>query len=122
MPILDVHLIGPVPDGVRHGLAERIAEAAGRVLQSRPQATWVKLHFLTADAYAENAGGPPEGAQPVIVSVLLADRAEGEALAAQAQLLTKAIADACARPDENVHLIYEPPARGRVAFGGRLRV
>ncbi len=35
--------------------------------------------------------------------------------------LTDAIAAACGRPAENVHLVYAPAGRGRVAFGGRLR-
>ena len=57
----------------------------------------------------------------MIVSVLQADLPEGPALEEQAARLTRAIALACDRPPENVHLIYEPPARGRIAFGGRLR-
>lgn len=61
MPILDVQLIGAVPRDLRAGLAQRIADAAAEVLRSRPQGTWVKLHFIATDAYAENAGGPHRG-------------------------------------------------------------
>ncbi len=46
MPILDVQLVGPVAADIRPGLAQRIAEATGRALDSRPQDTWVKLRFL----------------------------------------------------------------------------
>jgi phenylpyruvate tautomerase PptA (4-oxalocrotonate tautomerase family) len=120
MPILDIRLIGPVPNEIRPGLAQRLAEAAGVALASRPKGTWVTLHLLDAEAYAENAGGPPAGAQPVLVSVLQAEPPQGQALAEQAARLAQAIAEACGRPVENVHLIFEPPARGRVAFGGRL--
>ncbi len=120
MPILDVQLIGAVPEDLRADLARRIADAAAEVLRTRPQGTWVKLHFIASDAYAENAGGPPPGAQPVIASVLMADRPPGEELASQSVRLTAAIARACGRPAENVHLIYEPCARGRIAFGGQL--
>ena len=121
MPILDVELIGPVPARIRDGLASRIAEAAGEVLESRPQGTWVKLHFVDATDYAENAGGPPAGAEPVIVSVLEAAPLAGDALAERAGRLTTAIADACGRSAGNVHLIFEPAAAGRIAFGGTLR-
>ena len=44
-----------------------------------------------------------------------------DALAAGVRRLTGAIAAACGRPEENVHLVYEPPAKGRIAFGGELR-
>jgi phenylpyruvate tautomerase PptA (4-oxalocrotonate tautomerase family) len=78
------------------------------------------LHFIAADAYAENAGGPPPGVQPVIVSILLAEPPQGAARAEQAARLTQVVAEACGRPVENVHVIFRPPGKGRVAFGGRL--
>lgn len=121
MPILNVQLVGEVPESVRVGLAQRIADSAGEALASRPRGTWVTLQFLAAEAYSENAGGPAPGAQPVIVSVLQAEPPEGAALVEQIARLTRAIADACDRPAESVHLVYEPPARGRIAFGGHLR-
>lgn len=61
MPILEVELVGPVPDEVKSGLAAR------------------------------------------------------------ARSLTEAVASACDRPSQGVHVIYEPPARGRIAFGGQPR-
>lgn len=121
MPILHVEVVGPLPDDVARGLAPRIAEAAGRALASRPQGTWVKLHFLDEDDYAENGGGPPPGARPVFVTVLQADLPPRSTLAQQALRLTGAVAGACGRPAENVHVIFEPPAAGRIAFGGKLR-
>ena len=110
-----------MPEDVRTDLARNIVDAAGAALDSRPEGTWVTLQFVDGDAYAENEGAPPPGARPVIVSVLQADLPERPALEEQAARLTRAIAEACDRPPENVHLIYEPPARGRIAFGGRLR-
>ena len=121
MPILDIEIVGPLPLEVKEGLATRIADAAGEALSSRPNGTWVKLRFLPISEYAENAGGPPEGVLPVIVRVLEADLPSSEALAKRARDLTNAVALACSRPAENVHLIYEPAARGRVVFGGQLR-
>jgi phenylpyruvate tautomerase PptA (4-oxalocrotonate tautomerase family) len=120
MPILNVELVGEVPDSVRRGLARRIADAAGEVLGSRPQGTWVTLRFLGQDAYAENAGGPPPGARPVLVSVVQAEPPSGGALAVQASRLVEAIALACSRPLANVHILFQPAAAGRIAFGGRL--
>ncbi len=121
MPILDVELVGPVPDEVRQGLAQRIADAVGDALGSRPQGTWVKLRFLEAEAYSENSGGPTADARPVLVSVLQAQPPSGAELSVLASRLTAAIAEACRRPIENVHIIFEPPADGRISFGGKLR-
>lgn len=121
MPILDVEFVGPVPDEVRSGLAQRIAEASGKALDSRPQGTWVKLRFLNKKDYGENAGGPPEGAWPVLVSVLQAEVPQRSQLSEQALRLATAIAEICGRPIENVHILFEPPATGRIAFGGKLQ-
>jgi phenylpyruvate tautomerase PptA (4-oxalocrotonate tautomerase family) len=121
MPIFEVDFVGPVYDNVRRVLARRIADAAATVLGSPPRSTWVRVRFVTADEYAENEGAEP-GVFPVIVKVLEADPPHGDDLAAEAARLTEAIAAACARPAENVHLLYDPPGRGRVAFGGQLQV
>jgi len=44
----------------------------------------------------------------------------GSELRAEVEALTRAVAQVCGRDPEQVHVIYEPPALGRVAFGGRL--
>ena len=121
MPILDVELVGPVPEEVRDGLAARLADAAGAALDSPPQSCWVKLRFLDPADYAENAGGPPARVCPVLVSVLLAEWPPEDAIADLLARLTRAVADACRRPVENVHVLLEPPAAGRIAFGGQRR-
>lgn len=120
MPVLEVDFVGPVADNVRQSLARRIADAAGAALGAAPRSAWVRVRFVREDEYAENGGGE-RGVWPVLVSVLEAEPPEGEALAAEVRRLTDAIAAACGRPAENVHLVYAPAGRGRVAFGGRLR-
>lgn len=54
MPILNVEIVGALHSEIRSGLAQRLADAAGRVLESRPRGTWVQLHFLEQEEYAEN--------------------------------------------------------------------
>jgi len=120
MPILDVELVGPVSDAIRSGLALRIADAAGRVFGSPTGSTWVKLRVLPAADYAEN-GGLPEGVLPVFVSVLRRELPQRDEMAREAALLCTAVAQACGRAPESVHVLYEPAAAGRIAFGGRLR-
>lgn len=120
MPIVDVEVVGPVADAVRVGLAQRIADAAGVALNSRPQGTWAKVRFVADDAYAENGGAPPDGAQPVFVSVLVAELPDRALMSEQASRLATAVADACGRSSATVHIMFEPAGAGRVAFGGEL--
>ena len=120
MPILDVQFVGSISEGDRATLARRLADAAGAVFASRPQQTWVTLRVVPDDAYSENGGVLPDGVRPVIVSILHASPPTGDALSEQIARLTRAIASVCGRPPENVHLIYQPTGKGRVAFGGKL--
>ena len=120
MPILEVDFICPDESGTSSDLARRIADSAAGVFGSSPGETWVRLNLVPRSRYAENEGGPPEGVLPVIVRVLKRRSPRGPSLASEVEALTEAIAKACGRPPENVHLIYAPDAEGRVAFGGRI--
>jgi phenylpyruvate tautomerase PptA (4-oxalocrotonate tautomerase family) len=81
--------------------------------------TWVKLRALQRGRYAESGGADPE-LRPVFVSVLKARRPPPSEIEEEARRLTEALAEALGRPMENVHVIYEAGAAGRVAFGGQL--
>ena len=119
MPILNVEIIGEVTS--REGLAQRIADAAGDALGTRSRGTWAKLHFIDESLYAENAGQHDKEVKPVFASVLQAHPPTGEKLQEQIAALTEAISQATGRAAENVHVIFESPAAGRIAFGGKLR-
>jgi phenylpyruvate tautomerase PptA (4-oxalocrotonate tautomerase family) len=119
MPILTIEITG-IAGAHAPGLAARLADASAAVLGSAPGTTWVRLRWLDPGDYAENDGGPPPGMHPVFVSVIEAHPPEGAERERRAASLTIAIAEACGRPADNVHVIYEPPGAGRVAFGGRL--
>jgi hypothetical protein len=78
----------------------------------------VKPHPDTA--YAEDSAPPDNDVFPVFVSVLKARPGPIVKLKEEALQLSQAIATACQRPPENVHILYEPEGMGRIAFGGRL--
>lgn len=118
MPILEVRAVGEL-DVAAPGVAQRIADAAAGVLGSPPGGTWVTVDSIPPGSYAENGGAEP-GVAPVFVRVLLRGGPPRERLAEQLAALTRAVAVCCGRPEENVHIVYEPAAAGRVAFGGRL--
>ena len=120
MPILNIEVIGPLNESIRSGLASRIADAAGKVLNSKPQSTWVKIRFLSEEEYSENEGGPAEAVLPVFISLILAKPPAGNELNKMLYRLTEVIAKVCERPPQNVHIIVEPAAAGRIAFGGSL--
>lgn len=118
MPIVDVEIVGVRRQ--EREFTQRLADALGEAFGSGPRGTWVRVRYLDAAMYAENAGAEP-GITPVFVSVLRADNPEGPALAALAERLCKIVAEVCEKPSQHVHLTFEPAARGRIAFGGRLR-
>lgn len=118
MPILEVRAVGELARAAPE-VAQRIADAAAGVLGSPAGGTWVTVDTIPRASYAENGGAEP-GLAPVFVRVLLRAGPPREGLAEQVAALTRTVAGCCGRPEENVHVIYEPAAAGRVAFGGRL--
>ena len=119
MPILDVELVLPAGQAVPPGLAAAIADATAAVFRTPQGQTWVRLYELSQERYSENGGGPEPVEQPVFVHVLKAAVPHGPELDEEALALATAVARACNRPVENVHVLYEPPAAGRIAFGGK---
>lgn len=119
MPILDVELVLPAGQAVPSGVAAAIADAAAAVFRTPQGQTWVRLHELSKERYSENGGGPEPGIQPVFVRVLKAALPHSPELEKEVFALAAAVARACNRPVENVHVLYEPPAAGRIAFGGK---
>jgi phenylpyruvate tautomerase PptA (4-oxalocrotonate tautomerase family) len=120
MPIVDVEIVaGPDDAAPPAGLARVLADAIGECLEAPAGGTWVRLRMLGRDGYAESGGGPP-GPPPVFVTVLSRHGPEGDRLSSIVAELTAAVAGATGRPSERVHVIFEPHATGRVAFGGQI--
>jgi len=119
MPIVDVEIVGQ--ESVGGDLAARLADMAGPVFGSPPESTWVRVRSLPREHYAENGTASPDGWNSVFVTVRKAQRPTGSALEAEVRALTEGVAGVCGRPVENVHILYEPDAQGRIAFGGSLK-
>jgi len=120
MPIIDVEIVVAPNGPVGAGLAQSLADAAGRALGSPAGQTWVRLHLLAREHYAENESSLASTELPVFVTVLK------RALPGQAEMsdeiakLTGSIADALGRTRSCVHVEYAPAASGRLSFGGKL--
>ena len=108
------NLSGPLP--TTSGLA------LPNVLRKPPGELWTLAHrvpgsscaFLTSRTMLKTAANLQT--QPVLVSVLQSELPEGSQLAELASRLVATIMEACSRPVEDVHILLEPPAAGRIAF------
>ena len=120
MPILEVEIVVNPGEILPAGLAAEIAERAGDIFGSAAGGTWVRIYPLPRENYAENGGSLDDTIRPVFVSILKAQLPPADILRDEVCRVTEAIAKACGRPAENVHIVYQPEGKGRVAFGGRI--
>lgn len=120
MPIVDVEIVRRPGEVQPPDLAKAIADHVGEIFRTPVGTTWVKLRWLLSENYAENATTHELAFFPVFVTILKASQLERSALQEEITLLTRALAILCQRPEQNVHILYLPPAAGRIAFGGKL--
>lgn len=119
MPILDIEIVARGAEQIPADLAQAIATELGTALRVRSAGLWVRLHRLGSGSYAENSL-PGEAPAPVFVTWLESDRPVGVTLATRITTITKTIARLTGRSPDHVHVLFEPAARGRIAFGGEL--
>jgi phenylpyruvate tautomerase PptA (4-oxalocrotonate tautomerase family) len=120
MPIVTVHIVANTERPLDHNLAQALADAVGRALESPPGQTWVRLRSLSRDEYAENESVVDASELPVFVSILERQPPTGAKLQAEVNALTRAVAHVVGRPATRVHIEYAPAAAGRISFGGKL--
>jgi len=119
MPIVEIEIILK-PDEIIHSeMVEELANQLGEIFGSPKRTTWVKVYALERDNYAEN-GGALDGVFPIFISVLKSKLPATEEMQKEVEKITGAVAQICGRPSGNVHVIYLPEGRERVAFGGKL--
>ncbi len=118
MPIIDVEIVNDPSEAEIEVPLQVLADAIGGALGSEPGRTWVRLRTLATSHYAENQAS--DSPRPVFVRMLKANAGTIEERRQEARLLAGTIAGIVKRPVENVHILYEPDARGRIAFGGKL--
>ena len=114
MPILDVEIVG---GKIEAATTRALADGLGAVFEAAPGKVWVRVRSLPVEAYAENGGGAPK---PVFVTVTASAPPEGAVLRQRIDGIVAVVAQLTGRPRENIHVEFQPAARGRIAFGGRL--
>lgn len=120
MPIVTVELVADPDRPLGVNLAQSLADAVGRALNSPPGQTWIRLRSLRREEYAENDVHVDAPELPVFVAILERQPPTGAALLAEVSALTHAIADTVGRPTACIHIEYAPAAAGRISFGGKL--
>jgi len=119
MPIVDIEIVG-ASEAEAAQCAQPIADALGLIFGSGTAGTWVRTRWLPVACYAENDDPAPAGRDAVFVTVAKRTLPEPAVLEMEVARVSEAVAAACGRSRERVHVCYEPPLAGRIAFGGRL--
>lgn len=120
MPIVDVHVVSRTESDLDAIAVQALADGLGEALGTDPGRTWVRLHWLPAERYAENQAPIDDADFPVFVTILRAEVPAREALEREVASVTRAVAALAHRPFEHVHVEYAAAALGRQAFGGKL--
>jgi phenylpyruvate tautomerase PptA (4-oxalocrotonate tautomerase family) len=120
MPLVDVAIVLRPQESLRATLARELADRIGEVLGSSPGSTWVTVRAIGTDQYAENLTESTAEVRPVFVTIRKSQLPPRDMLQREVSALTPAIARVCGRPEQHVHIIYQPDGAGRVAFGGAL--
>ena len=119
MPIIDIEIVRRPNEIIRNDMVTELADELGEIFHSPSRGTWVKVHDIPSSQYAEN-GETAIGLYPIFVKIIKSTLPSLEEIQQEVEKITGAVAQICNRPSENVHVIYQPEGRGRIAFGGKL--
>jgi len=125
MPIVTIETLSDSPYSLDDAMPtpeqlQTLADSLGELFGSQPSGTWVRARQQQRAYYAENLIEFGPNIRPVIVEILKSEPESGKNLAIEAAAVCALVAQVLGRRTENVHVIFEPGARGRVAFGGQL--
>ena len=121
MPIVRLKLVVQ-HDAERLGrdTLQTLADEFGVFFDSEPSGTWVEVEYLPVEQYAENRRELSDAMNTTLVYVLKHHLPTEEDVAREAMDLARLVSKRLQRPRRNTHIFYEPPGKGRIAFGGRL--
>ena len=125
MPIVTIETLSDSPISDEDALPtpvqlQSLADSLGALFGSHPSGTWVRARQQQRAYYAENMMEVSASLRPVIVEILKANLGTEKERAIEAAAVCALVAQTLDRDIQNVHVIYQPEARGRVAFGGQL--
>ncbi len=119
MPIVDIEIVLKPDETLADKMVSELADRLGKLFGSPKNGTWVKVHQIAAQHYAENEG-QEQDLYPIFVSVLKSRLPALDEMQNEVDAITALVAEICHRPPGFVHVIYQPEGQGRVAFGGKV--
>ena len=119
MPIVDIELVTGDPEAGRSQL-QTLVDELGNLFGSEPGGTWVKVRSMNPAAYAENEVSEETRHLPTFVNVLRHQLPDVDERRREMASIAEIVARTLLRRRENVHVLYAPPAEGRIGFGGEL--
>jgi phenylpyruvate tautomerase PptA (4-oxalocrotonate tautomerase family) len=119
MPIIDIEVVARRGEVLPETLAKDLADHLGAAFDATPGKVWVRLRTLDGTRYGENDMGDKRPF-PVFVTYTASQVPEGEQLKGRIAKITETVARLTERAPGNVHVLVEPAAKGRIAFGGRI--
>lgn len=119
MPIVDIELVTSDPEAGR-GQLQALVDELGNLFGSEPGGTWVKVRSMDPAAYAENKPDANARHLPTFVNVLRHELPDAEKRRREMAGVAEIVARTLHLQRENVHVLYAPPAQGRIGFGGEL--
>ena len=125
MPIVTIETLSDQPLSDDDALPtpeqlQSLADALGELFGSQPSGTWVRARQQRRAYYAENVIEVSPDMRPVVVEILKSDLERDSELDIEAAAVSALVARILGRRIDHVHVIYQPSARGRVAFGGKI--
>ena len=121
MPIIDIELVEDEQPGLLStDKIQALADSLGVLFNSAEAGTWVRLHHLPRNRYAENQTRIDPSTRPVFITVLKSRLGDENELAAEAKAIAGTVSGLLGRPVQNTHVLFQPDAAGRIAFGGEL--
>lgn len=69
MPIVDIEIVVDDAEELPPHLAQTLADELGVVFGASPGQTWVRLHKLPQEHYAEDGDALPQEVKPVFVTI-----------------------------------------------------
>ncbi|MFA5631805.1 MAG: hypothetical protein WC997_09855 [Porticoccaceae bacterium] len=122
MAIVDIELV--VQEGKDPYLGQEqiqsIADTLGRIFETKPNRTWVKIRYLPGGQYAQNEAPDAVAALPAFITVLKNRPPAPDQMAGQMSAIARELAPIIGRPAASIHVLYEASARGRLGIGGVL--
>ncbi len=77
----------------------------------------MRIRHFPRDRYAENQTRIDPSTRPVFITVLKSRLGDENELAAEAKAIAGTVSGLLGRPVQNTHVLFQPDAAGRIAFG-----